>query len=272
MKKFLRMFILDVERALSLRFAISVSAIVLLMLLDNLWDFRDSLTHKGYTVYHFFFNAVVFSGLFSTYGIGVVCTMPYGQSVTQEFATEMHYQFAARSSRKAYLLSKYAVSVISSGLCVSLGYWTFILLLSLFYPFAGDELYESGMIQFPYVDMLLNGNYIQYIGEIVYNGFLLGSIYGGVCVALSLVFRNKIIVASLPFFVRFGWIQLYRAFKVEDAIRLDRRLMMRYALDSYRLTDLWSLIRTLVLLIVCFILFEKIAERRWITNEGSAYI
>ena len=45
MKKFLRMFILDVERALSLRFAISVSAIVLLMLLDNLWDFRDSLTH-----------------------------------------------------------------------------------------------------------------------------------------------------------------------------------------------------------------------------------
>ena len=54
MKKFLRMFILDVERALSLRFPISVSAIVLLMLLDNLWDFRDSLTHKGYTVYHFF--------------------------------------------------------------------------------------------------------------------------------------------------------------------------------------------------------------------------
>lgn len=272
MKIFLRMFILDLERAFSKRFIISIFVIVLLMVFDNLWDLRDSLTHKGYTVYHFFFNSVVFSGLFSTYGTAIACTMPYGLSVAQEFSTGMHFQFTMRSTKIVYLLSKYMVAVLSSGLCISVGYWIFTLILSLFFPFTGDALYESGLFNFPYVDILLNGNYAQYIGTILYNGFLLGSIYGGVCITLSLMFRDRLTIATLPFFVRFAWIQMYRIFEVNDSIRLDRRLMMRYALDSYWRTGLWSLTRTMVILIACYILFIKIAGRRWMDYEGCAYI
>lgn len=267
MKRFLRMFSLDLERAFSRRFFISILAIVLLMLIDNLWDLRDSFARGGYTVYHFFFNSIVFSGLLSTYGVAIACVMPYGQSVVQEFETGVNYQLIIRSSKSVYYLSKYVTSVISSGLCLAAGYWIFILLLSLQYPFSSDVLFESGMIQFPYVDLLIGGECSRFIYIVIYNGLLLGALYGGISVAVSLLFKDRMIVATLPFFVRFIWIQFYRLFEVKDGIRLDRRLMMRYSLNTYGQTALWSFLRTTGLLILFYIVFIYIAERRLICRE-----
>lgn len=100
----------------SSRFIVATVVVVLLMLLENVWEIRTAVYQSGYTVYYFFFNTIVFSGLLGTYGAPVACALPYCGELLQERIDGIHEQFVARVGFKQYYLSKFLTATVSSGI------------------------------------------------------------------------------------------------------------------------------------------------------------
>lgn len=249
----------DFERAFSTNFIIAILSVVLLMLMDNAWELKNAFGREGYTVYYFLFNTIVFSGMLGTYGTPVACSIPYCSSIIQEIQDGVFGQFFSRSGENRYVLSKFLTAAFSSGLCMSTGYWLFIAILILIFPFTGPSIMESGMIVFPYTDISQQGNIWIHIIIILYFGFWTGVLYGGITIMLSSFFKHRLIVYSIPFILRFSWIQLYRIIPVEYHYRLDYWLFMRTMYVSPSTTMLLCAVRiSLLLLLSYFVLLKKV--------------
>lgn len=260
--RFSRVLMQDLERAFSWRFAISVLAIVLLMMLDNLWELRDAVHRSGYVVYYFFFNSIVFSGMLSIYGSAVACAIPYCGEASREYACGIQLQFVARAGRIRYLLSKFLSAVFSSGLCMSAGYLLFLGILSLFFPFVGQNTIETGMTIFPYVSYSMQNEIWLHVLIIVFNGFLTGALYGGISIAASTFFKDRLVIASIPFIARFIWIQIYRFIQLDEYSRLDMWLFMRTMHNTTPSTVLWSTLRVIVIVGVALYVYANESKRR----------
>lgn len=261
-KRFWGVLAQDVRRAFSRRFVCSALALALLMLTDNIWELREAARIPGYTVYYLFFNSIVFSGVFSTYGSAVACAIPYCAEANREYACGIQPQFASRAGRRGYLLSKFLSAVASSGLCMACGYLLFIGALSLFFPFTGPQVAESGMDIFPYVSDSLDGRVWQHIIMISLNGFLTGAFYGGVTIAVSAYIKDRLVVLAIPFVIRFCWIQLYRLIQLSEQWRLDSWMFMLTMHKTALSTALYSTLRVTLVLLIALCIFYKKSTRR----------
>lgn len=79
-----QMIRVDMHRAFSFRFLIAVLCIAGVMLIDNLWEIRYAINSSGYSVYYFFFNAIVFPGGLSVYCSAIFCALPFCREVFVE--------------------------------------------------------------------------------------------------------------------------------------------------------------------------------------------
>lgn len=262
MRSFRRVFMQDLQRAFSSRFIVATAMVVLLMLLENVWEIRTAVYQSGYTVYYFFFNTIVFSGLLGTYGAPVACALPYCGELLQERIDGIHEQFVARVGFKQYYLSKFLTATVSSGICLCMGYWLFIAVLLLFFPFSDVSVVNAGMSVFPYTEYSLAGCEWIHILIILYYGFLHGALYGALSTAASSFFKDKLVVFAMPFLIRFSWIQLYRLIPIKNEYRLDYWLLMRTSIRTDGTTMLVALLRVIAIIVIAALIYLRKCERR----------
>lgn len=262
MKSFRRAFIQELERAFSSRFVIATIMVVLLMLLENIWEIRTAVLKSGYTVYYFFFNTIVFSGLLGTYGAPVACALPYCSELLRERNEGIREQFVVRVGYKQYYLSKFLTATLSSGTCLSLGYWLFIAVLLPFFSFSGNSIIDAGMSIFPYTEYSLADREWIHILIILYYGFLHGALYGALSTTASSFFKDKLVALVMPFLIRFSWIQLYRLVPIKNEYRLDYWLLMRTSIETNGITILLALLRVITIIFIAAFVLIKHCERR----------
>lgn len=261
-RRFVNTLAQDLKRAFSWRFVCSVLSIPFLMMIDIIWFLRDSLTAPGYTVYYLFFSTIVFGGMFSRYGSAIACTLPYCAEAGKEYLVGIQPQFAIRSGKKGYLLSKFICAVFSSSICMALGYCLLIGILSIFFPFVGLQVPESGMDFYPYVSDSLEGKVMQHVLIIGLNGFMTGAFYGSVTTAASAYVKDKLVILSLPFIIRFCWVQFYRMIQLGEELRLDTWLFMQTLYVTPSSTILYSALRVAVVFLISFCIFYRKSTRR----------
>lgn len=256
------------QNTLLRRFTVCALGICLLMFLDNAWELRDGILYEGYTVYYFFFNAVVFSGMFTTYIGAVVCTLPFNTHSASHTLTPFSGQVGFKGIGR-HAFPKFIRSVAGSGLCMSVGWGLFILLLSVRFPFVGLQTKNSGMIAFPYVQESMQGRAFFHLLAIAINGFLTGCFWGAIANAFSVWAKNQYELIIVPFVARFALVQAYRIFAVSENLRLDAWLNMLTIYRSAALTMLLSMLCIALVISICFSVFCFGIARSLKHNERS---
>lgn len=241
--------------------------ICLLMLLDNAWELRDAFLYEGYTVYYFFFNAVVFSGMFTTYIGAVVCTLPFNTYAASRSLHLSGGQGDIKAARK-HAFPSFMKSIAGSGLCMAAGWGLFILLLRVRFPFVGLQTVDSGMVAFPYVQGSMQGRVLFHLFAILFNAFLTGCLWAALANAFS-VWAKRYELIIVPFVARFTLVQIYRLFAVSENFRLDAWLNMLTIYQSAAWTMLLSFLSTALVVGICFFIFYSGIARSLKHNERS---
>lgn len=234
------------EKPFVLKLIFAGCGVALLMFIDNLWEIKTAWDTESISIYYLFFNAIVFSGMMSSYLLPVLCCLPWNMKTIRQRRENIQKKTGKRRVRNFF-----AASICGGGV-VSLGYGLFVGICSLKYPFASDDVLESGMMIFPYVSYSLNGYVGLHLFIMLLNGFLLGSLYGGMSATFALFTANESVVILIPFMIRFLWIQLYRIFPIDYNLRIDYWLFMRTSCSEELQTPLFAIGR--VLLILCVFL------------------
>lgn len=237
------------ETPFALRLAFAALGVAVLMLIDNIWEIKTAWSTANISIYYLFFNAIVFSGIMSSYLIPVLCCLPWNMKNIKQRGKTMEKMTVGRKARDFF------IATACGGLAVSLGYGFFVGICSLKFPFASDDVIEAGMTIFPYVSYSLNGYVGLHLFIMLLNGFLLGALYGGMSATFALFTLNESVVILIPFMVRFLWIQLYRIIPIEYNDRIDYWLFMRTSYSEELQTPFFAIGRVLLILIVFLIVY-----------------
>ncbi len=223
--------------------------VAVLMLIDNIWEIKTAWSTENISIYYLFFNAIVFSGIMSSYLIPVLCCLPWNMETIKQRRKTMQKMTVKRKTQNFF------TATACGGVVVSLGYGLFIGICSLKFPFVSDDVIEAGMTIFPYVSYSLNGYVGLHLFIMLLNGFLLGSLYGGISASFALFTLNESVVILIPFMIRFLWIQLYRIFSIDYNFRIDYWLFMRTSCSEELQTPFFAIGRVLLILCVFLIVY-----------------
>ena len=233
-----------VVKLFGLKLILAGCGVALLMLIDNIWEIKTAWSTESISIYYLFFNAIVFSGIMSSYLIPVLCCLPWNMETVKRRRRTMQEKTIKRKMRDFF------TAAVCGGVVVSLGYGLFAGICSLKFPFVSDDVIEAGMTIFPYVSYSLNGYVGLHLFIMLLNGFLLGALYGGMSATFALFTRNESVVILIPFMIRFLWIQLYRIVPIEYNYRIDYWLFMRTSYSEELQTPLLAIGRVLLILFV----------------------
>lgn len=260
-KHFHKMIFWNAHYVFLLKLLFAMLCIAFAIMLDDVQGVKYALTEGFTSVYYCFFNSVVFSGMFGTYVCAIICVIPYASSYLKERNSGIFRYIAYRTGILQYTLSKFVAGSITSGLCLSMGYGTFIMILSTKTSFVNSQDILSGLHQFPYVSISLSGRELNHIILILYYGFLTGSLWGGVTVFASAYICDPLSLAVTPFICKFLIVQIYRIARIPEIYRLDFWLYMGEVLISPKFTAIVSFLSIGFILTIFFICFKKRVER-----------
>lgn len=231
------------------------------MMADSPYDLRIALENKAYSIYYLFFDTIIFCGMFGNYYAAIICTVPFSKAYLHDYNSGRVWYMVFYQGKRNYIIKQFLKATIGSGICLSLGYCFFILILSLKLPFVNYQDIDSGLNTLPYVHYAFEGKAFIHQIIICYYGFLTGSLWGAAAILSSAFIHDHLTVLAIPFFSRFLIVQIYRIFVVPETYRLDSWLYMFTIYHSEPATLVISTVSIILIgYIMYFIFYYKIRK------------
>ena len=163
----------DLRQAFSLPFFLSVFGVSLCFALDNLQDLK--FIFSGHMcIQYYYFHAFCFGGVFCTYLLQILAAVPFAASYSEDVNHHILIYKVTRTGLRPHLMSKILASVLSGGLCISLGGLLFFLILGICLPVTSElNLFE--MQDMPYAAYLSVRGGVPYLVIALFLLLLAGS-------------------------------------------------------------------------------------------------
>ena len=105
----------SVKKSFTIKLIMAGLGISLLMFIDNAWEIKTAWSTESISIYYLFFNAIVFSGMMSSYLLPVLCCLPWNIKTVK-----------SRNNNRSKVAKEktwnFVMAVVSSGTAVCLGY------------------------------------------------------------------------------------------------------------------------------------------------------
>lgn len=247
----------NIEYTRTLELGLLCSLIVsLAMMADSPYELKMAWESQSISVYYLFFDTIIFAGMFENYFAAIICAFPFSKTYLQDYNSGRLLVAVYHQGKARYLRKQFLTGALGSGLCLSLGYLLFILILSARLPFINAQDIDSGLSTLPYIHYSLEGNTQLHKLIILYYGFLTGSLWGAVTMMSSAYFHDRLTVMAIPFFTKFIIIQTYRIFVIPSTYRLDSWLYMFTICQSELFTLIASTICVAVVTLTMYVIFK----------------
>ena len=267
-KKSKTIFSADIHQGFRLKCIIAIFGVVVCLVLDNLESLKMTINNpliyqegSVMCVQYFYFNAVSFGGVFSSYLLPIMAAIPFAASYSIEQENRMVIYKIARSGKKQYFTSKILVSVLTGGTTIVVGSLLFILILATYLPIVTPgKVFE--MTGFPYHNALANGNGLPYMAIALYLALLSGALWSSAGMCISAFLPSPYLAICFPMIFQFLVVELGRLLHLPNGLRLDMLLCGRGAFLSDGTTLIVVTIAVAVLIALFGKLFANRCERR----------
>ncbi len=171
-------------------------------------------------------------------------------------AKALHFYYS-RTGAAEYVFAKYLATAISGFCVVFFGYWIFVLVLSLIYPFS------AGIVSLGscYAQILEGGHPILYILTFVFNYSLSGSIFAGISMLTSTFTKEKYVSVVLPYIIYMLLLFVFEQIGVPRSFMPTRWMLSYMDLNTPAASLIAKLTITMAIHIICVSLSVRRAER-----------
>ncbi len=259
-KQDLNLFKMDLKRAFSAKFFLLTLLFPICIFFDNLSDLIY-LDKELVSTFYFFFQSVVFGGVFSMYLMNMLCVLPYAMCVQKEINNRYALYNITRVQKEKYLVYKYISGVISGGCLHFLGVFLFFLVGNTFLsPITTNEFLS--MQTFPYISFLTRNNIYGYAWIAGYFAFLQGVLLCSVSMAVSVKTKSTASVFLCPLITLFLLVQIPIALHIPGEYRLILWLNMYSICNNSEIqTMVYTFLVVLVTAGLCMLYFIRQGRR-----------
>ena len=267
-KKSKTIFSADIHQAFRLQCIIAIFGVVVCLVLDNLESLKMTINNpmiyqegSVMCVQYFYFNAVSFGGVFSSYLMPIMAALPFAASYSIEEQNRLVIYKIARSDKKQYFTSKILVAALTGGITIVAGSLLFTLILATYLPIVTPgKVFE--MTGFPYHNALAMGNGLPYMTIVFYLAFLSGTLWSSAGMCISAFLPNPYLAICFPMIFQFLVVELGRLLHLPNGLRLDMLLCARGTFLSNGMTLIVVTIAVAALIALFGKLFANRCERR----------
>ena len=267
---FLNLLKYDFSRSVNIKMFIAIIISSFIVLLDS-WDSIGSVIKNDFIAgslssYYFYFNSVIYAGVYASYFLPILSVLPYGTAYCLEKEAGITSFIMARTSKWKYCISKFFIGILSGGIALASGIILLILLLSTRLSLVTQEIIEEAAM-FPFQTYLAKGDGIVYFVIAAYRAMLTGMLWASVAIAISAYIPNKYVVIISPFIIKFVLVRFYVISGWPNNMRLDYWLCGRAGLSNDSTTLYAMTINVIVIILACCIIYTNQVTRRVEDNE-----